>query len=88
MPRHVRAPKTIAEQGGLEPYLDATAHLHNGLKYRDLMNRIRSTRKHPIPKPVIGEDFGVSSQTIYSWLRIHAKEQAARDTITPSEGRP
>lgn len=69
------APKTIAQQGGLEAYLDATADKHNGLKYKDLLIRINPKRKHPIPKVVIAEDFGVTKPTIYSWLYIHNQEQ-------------
>lgn len=76
MPRHIDPPKTIAQQGGLEAYLNATADRHNGLKYRHFMRYIRKDRKHPVPKVVIAEDFGVSTRTIYGWLKIHAAEEA------------
>lgn len=78
MPRHIEPPKTIAERGGLQKYLNATAKLHNGLKYRDLLSRINPNRKHKIPKVTIAEDFGVSSRTIYSWIHVHEGEQKAR----------
>lgn len=84
MVRHVRAPKTIAEQGGLETYLSVTSEKHNGLAYKDLMIRIRPTRKHPIPKTVIAEDFGVSTHTIYAWLRVYANEQLDKAETSPS----
>lgn len=81
MRRDIRAPKTIAEQGGLKPYLDSTAERHNGLKYKDFAIRINPLRKHPVPKTVIAEDFGVSSATIYSWLKVY---KAEKEEVIPS----
>jgi transposase len=82
MPRHINPPKTIAERGGLKVHLDETANYHNGLRYRDFVNRINPKRKHKVPKAVIAEDFDVSSRTVYAWIRIYNAEQA---TSRPSE---
>lgn len=76
MPRHIDPPKTIAERGGLETYLNATADLHNGLKYRHFLSRINPARKHKVPRSVIAEDFNVSRTTIYAWISLHETEQA------------
>lgn len=83
MPRHVPRPKSIDDWGGLKPYLNGTAEQHNGLGYRDFLTRINPKRKHPIPKPVMAEDFGVSTKTFYSWLKRHEAEQAP--TSPPGE---
>lgn len=75
MPRHIDPPKTIAERGGLEIYLGQTRPQHNGLNYRDFVDKIDPNRKHPLSKPQIAEDFNVSPRTIYSWIRIYRSEQ-------------
>lgn len=74
--------KSIDAWGGLKPFLDGTAEQHNGLKYKDFLSRIRP-RKHPISKATAAEDFGVSRETWYRWLRKHAAEQET--TVPDSE---
>jgi hypothetical protein len=85
MPRHIDPPKTIAERGGLEIYLNKMSVMHNGLGYKDFLHRINPNRKHKISKAAIAEDFNVSPGTIYSWLRIHRAEQAATTSHPPEE---
>lgn len=69
MPRHAPKPKSINDWGGIKPYLDGTADVHHGLKFKDFKLRIDPNRKHKVPKPVAAEDFGVSTQTFYDWIK-------------------
>jgi hypothetical protein len=71
----ISRPKSIDDWGGVEPYLNGTRGEHNGLGYSAFKKRIDPNRKHKIPKPVIAEDFGVSKQTIYDWIK--------RDKVIP-----
>lgn len=83
MRRNIPPPKSIADYGGLQPYLNATADLHNGLKYRSFIHRINPNRKHPIPKAAIAEDFNVHRDTVYRWLAIYELEQASAHRVVP-----
>lgn len=75
MARHLKPPKSIDEYGGMDPYLEATAHLHNNLVLKDLLFRLNPKRRHVVPKTVIAEDFNVTPQTIYSWIRRLIQER-------------
>ncbi len=72
MPKYI--PQSIEDEG-LEPYLNRTAALHNGLGYDDFGNRYILG----VPRTKIADDFGVNEKTIDKYKRIYDKEKSARE---------
>lgn len=59
--------KSIADYGGLKPFLDGTKALHNGLGYNDLINLYKKDGGN-IAK--LCRDFNVTRPTMYNWFEI------------------
>lgn len=70
-------PRSINDYGGVKNYLDAPEirAKHNDLGYKEFKQRINPNRKHKISKPAAAEDFGVSKQTFYDWIKRDSSYQ-------------
>jgi len=57
---------------GLEHYLEITRSLHNNFGYPEFISML----ENGVDKSNLAKAFGVSRNTIYSWLKELAKEAA------------
>lgn len=65
---------SIADEG-LKNYLDRTAEEHKGSGYDRFVEMLTSELKYS--KRQIAAEFGVHRETIYKWINVYEKEQAA-----------
>lgn len=62
-------PQSIQEVG-LETYLSQTYSRHKGLGWDDFKQRMALG----VPKARIAQDFGISPQTAWKWVKIYEKQ--------------